>query len=93
MRKIWLNTPGGEDPGLCVTVQNKQELVDALTDIYTLDDVQEVVDRVCQCAVSVSPYRVALLSLYFDDDSFTGYLGWEQLQRLQDKAEAKAAAD
>lgn len=24
--------------------------------------------------------------LYFDDDGFTGYLGWEQLQRMQDAA-------
>ena len=31
--------------------------------------------------------------LYFDDDGFTGYLGWEQLQRLRDKALSKAAAE
>ena len=31
--------------------------------------------------------------LFFDDDSFTGYLGWEQLQRMQDQAAAKAAAE
>ncbi len=31
--------------------------------------------------------------LYFDDDGFTGYLGWEQLQRLQESANAKAAAE
>lgn len=24
--------------------------------------------------------------LFFDDDGFTGYLGWEQLQRMRDKA-------
>ena len=24
--------------------------------------------------------------LYFDDDGFTGYLGWEQLQRMQEAA-------
>ncbi|MDO9459799.1 MAG: cupin domain-containing protein [Alphaproteobacteria bacterium] len=30
--------------------------------------------------------------LYFNDDAFTGYLGWEQLQRLQNRsAKAKAA--
>jgi PAS domain S-box-containing protein len=50
-------------------------VLDALTDIYTLDDVQEVVDRVCQCAVSVSPYRMALLSLYFGDDVYIGLEG------------------
>lgn len=31
--------------------------------------------------------------LYFDDDGFTGYLGWEQLKRLQDSAHVKAAAE
>jgi len=30
--------------------------------------------------------------LYFNDNAFTGYLGWEQLQRLQRKS-AKAAAE
>ncbi len=30
--------------------------------------------------------------LYFNDDAFTGYLGWEQLQRLQNRsAKARAA--
>lgn len=28
--------------------------------------------------------------LYFGDDAFTGYFGWEQLQRLRDEANAKA---
>ena len=50
-------------------------VLDALTDVYTLDDVQEVVDRVCQCAVAVSPYRLALLSLYFGDDVYIGLEG------------------
>ena len=27
--------------------------------------------------------------LYYDDDHFTGYLGWEQLQRMQDRMTAK----
>ena len=31
--------------------------------------------------------------LFYDDDIFTGYLGWEQLQRLQDQANAKTAAE
>ena len=31
--------------------------------------------------------------LYFDDDGFTGYLGWEQLQRILDAQFAKAAAE
>jgi anti-sigma factor ChrR (cupin superfamily) len=31
--------------------------------------------------------------LYFDDDGFTGYNGWEQLQRLQESQMAKAAAE
>jgi len=29
--------------------------------------------------------------LYFNDDAFTGYLGWEQLQRLQRRSAKKAA--
>ena len=29
--------------------------------------------------------------LYFNDDAFTGYLGWEQLQRLQNRSTKKAA--
>ena len=28
--------------------------------------------------------------LYFGDDAFTGYFGWEQLQRLQDQANGSA---
>ncbi len=31
--------------------------------------------------------------LFFDDDQFTGYLGWEQLQRMQNTAAEKAATD
>jgi len=31
--------------------------------------------------------------LYFNDDAFTGYLGWEQLQRLQRRSQKKAAAE
>ena len=31
--------------------------------------------------------------LYFDGDAFTGYNGWEQLQRLRDAQMAKAAAE
>ncbi len=31
--------------------------------------------------------------LYFGEDGFTGYFGWEQLRRLRDKAPAKAAAE
>jgi anti-sigma factor ChrR (cupin superfamily) len=32
--------------------------------------------------------------LYFDDDGFTGYLGWEELKRMQDSAKkGKLAAE
>lgn len=31
--------------------------------------------------------------LYFGEDAFTGYFGWEQLQRLRDKFAAKRAAE
>jgi len=57
-------------------------VLDALTDVYALDDVQEVVDRVCRCAVAVSPYRVALLSLYFGDDVYIGLEGGPESLRL-----------
>ncbi|MHC4955306.1 MAG: hybrid sensor histidine kinase/response regulator [Planctomycetota bacterium] len=50
-------------------------VLDAITDVYALDDVQEVVDRVCACAVAVTPYRMALLSLYFGDDVYIGLVG------------------
>jgi len=57
-------------------------VLDALTDVYALDDVQEVVDRVCRCAVAVSPYRVALLSLYFGEDVYIGLEGGPESWRL-----------
>ena len=50
-------------------------VLDALADVYALDDVQDVVDRVCACAVAVSTYRMALLSLYFGDDVYIGLKG------------------
>jgi len=50
-------------------------VLDALTDVYALDDVQEVVDRACACVVAVTPYRMALLSLYFGDDVYIGLAG------------------
>ena len=31
--------------------------------------------------------------LYFDDDGFTGYMGWEQIQRLEAAHQAKVAAE
>ena len=31
--------------------------------------------------------------LYFDDDGFTGYNSWEELQRLRDSQKANAAAE
>jgi len=56
-------------------------VLDALTDVYARDDVQEVVDRVCRCAVAVSPYRVALLSLYFGEDVYIGLEGGPETLR------------
>ena len=51
------------------------DVLNALADVYALEDVQEVVDRVCACAVAVSSYRMALLSLYFGDDVYIGLKG------------------
>lgn len=31
--------------------------------------------------------------LFFDENNFTSYLGWEQLQRLQQQTQVKAAAE
>jgi len=57
-------------------------VLDALAEVYALEDVQEVVDRVCACAVSVTSYRVAMLSLYFGDDVYIGLAGGpESLRR------------
>ncbi|MEM8884998.1 MAG: ATP-binding protein [Planctomycetota bacterium] len=56
-------------------------VLDALTDVYAIQDVQEVVDRVCRCAVEVSPYRLALLSLYFGEDVYIGLEGGEESLR------------
>jgi len=47
----------------------------ALSEVYALDDVQQIVDRVCEVVVSICPYRVALLSLYFGEDVYIGLVG------------------
>jgi len=56
-------------------------VLDALNDVYALDDVQDVVDRACACAVAVTPYRLALLSLYFGEDVYIGLAGGPEAQR------------
>ena len=50
-------------------------VLDALADVYALGDVQSLCDRVCQCVVRLSNYRLALLSLYFGDDVYIGLEG------------------
>jgi len=63
-------------------------VLDALSDVYALEDVQDVVDRACACAVAVTPYRMALLSLYFGDDVYIGLAGGPESlrQRFLDTA-------
>jgi len=50
-------------------------VLDALSDVYAIEDVQRLCDRVCEIAVELSRYRVALLSLYFEDDVYIGLEG------------------
>jgi len=63
-------------------------VLDALAEVYALEDVQEVVDRVCACAVAVTSYRVAMLSLYFGEDVYIGLAGGPESlrQRFLDAA-------
>ncbi len=53
----------------------------ALSEVYALDDVQQIVDRVCEVVVSICPYRVALLSLYFGEDVYIGLVGGDDGMR------------
>jgi len=62
----------------------------ALNEVFALDDVQEIVDRACECTVAISPFRLALLSLYFDEDVYIGLEGGDAAmrQRFFDHARA-----
>jgi PAS domain S-box-containing protein len=52
-----------------------------LAEVYALDDVQAIVDLACKRAVELSPYRLALLSLYFGDDVYIGLEGGDEEMR------------
>jgi len=52
-----------------------ETVLTTLAEVYALDDVQAIVDLACKRAVELSPYRLALLSLYFGDDVYIGLEG------------------
>jgi len=59
-----------------------------LSEVYALDDVQEIVDRVCERVVQICPFQLALLSLYFGEDVYVGLEGGDEAmqQRFLDSA-------
>jgi len=58
-----------------------ETVLTTLTEVYALDDVQAIVDLACRRAVELSPYRLALLSLYFGDDVYIGLEGGNEEMR------------
>ncbi len=61
---------------------NQAEIVlSGLTEVNALDDVQEIVDRVCRRVVQICSYRTALISLYFGDDIYIGLEGGSEEMR------------
>ncbi|MGH7162962.1 MAG: hybrid sensor histidine kinase/response regulator [Planctomycetota bacterium] len=56
-------------------------VLSGLAEAYALDDVQAIVDRVCERVVRISPYRLAILSLYFDADVYIGVAGGDEALR------------
>jgi hypothetical protein len=54
----------------------------ALSEVYALDDVQQIVDQTCARVVEAFPWQRALLSLYFGPDVYVGLAGGdEELRR------------
>jgi PAS domain S-box-containing protein len=72
------------------TVQ-AEVVLSTLSEVYALDDVQEVVDRVCRRVVRICPYRLALLSLYFGEDVYVGLEGGDEEMRASFLRSARAA--
>ncbi|MGQ0613921.1 MAG: hybrid sensor histidine kinase/response regulator [Planctomycetaceae bacterium] len=68
---------------------NQSDLVlGALTELVAIDDVQTLVDRVCDRVVALGPYRLALLSLYFGPDVYIGLCGGDEEMRRRFLASA-----
>ncbi|MCK6459670.1 MAG: ATP-binding protein [Planctomycetes bacterium] len=62
-------------------VSQAEKVLATLAEVYALDDVQAIVDLACKRAVELSPYRLALLSLYFGDDVYIGLEGGDEEMR------------
>jgi len=63
-------------------VSEAEIVLNTLSEVEGLDDVQQIVDRVCRCVVEISPYRTALLSIYQGTDVYVGLEGGdEELRR------------
>jgi len=62
-------------------VSQAETVLATLAEVYALDDVQAIVDLACKRAVELSPYRLALLSLYFGDDVYIGLEGGDEEMR------------
>ena len=66
-------------------------VLSTLSEVYALDDVQEIVDRTCRRVVQICPYRLALLSLYFGEDVYVGLEGGDEEMRESFVRSARAA--
>jgi PAS domain S-box-containing protein len=61
-----------------MNVSQAETVLSTLSAVYALDDVQEIVDRVCERVVDLGPYQTALLSLYFEEDVYVGLEGGDE---------------
>ena len=62
-----------------------------LSEVEGLDDVQEIVDRVCACVADITPFQLALLSVYFESDVYVGLQGGSEELRERFVEIAKTA--
>jgi signal transduction histidine kinase len=75
-------------------VQSEAELVlETLREVEGLDDVQQIVDRVCASVVHISTYRTALLVVYFEEEAYVGLAGGTPGMRERFESSASAAWD
>jgi PAS domain S-box-containing protein len=75
-------------------LQSEAELVlETLREVEGLDDVQQIVDRVCTRVVRSSTYRTALLVVYFDEAAYVGLAGGTPGMRERFEASASDAWD
>jgi PAS domain S-box-containing protein len=56
-------------------------VLSGLFEVYDLENVQEIVDRVCRRVVQVCPFELALISLYFGEDVYIGLEGGDERMR------------